>query len=77
MLSKDFVILVCISIFIATPIAYAFATNWLQNYTYRTDLSWWIFAGAGAAGVLVTMLTVSYQAIKAALINPARSLRSE
>jgi len=77
MLSKDFVMLVIASFVIATPIAFYFMYNWLQKYQYRTDLSWWIFAGAGAGALVITLLTVSFQAIKAAIANPVRSLRSE
>ena len=77
LLSKEFIILVTISLFIATPVAYYFMNNWLQDYHYRTDLSWWIFALAGAAAIVITLLTVSFQAIKAAIANPVRSLRTE
>ncbi|GAB4014186.1 ABC transporter permease [Spirosoma migulaei] len=77
MLSKDFVILVIIAFGIATPIAWYFLGNWLQKYEYRTELSWWIFAVSGVGALLVTLLTVSFQSIKAALINPVKSLRSE
>ncbi|GAB4046617.1 ABC transporter permease [Spirosoma litoris] len=77
LLSKDFVLLVIISFGIATPIAYYFLGNWLHKYEYRTELSWWIFAVSGAGALLVTLLTVSYQSIKAALMNPVTSLRSE
>jgi ABC-type antimicrobial peptide transport system permease subunit len=77
LLSKDFVWLVCIALTIATPMAYYFLSGWLDNYTYRTNLSWWIFGGAGLGALLLTLLTVSYQAVKAALINPVKSLRNE
>ena len=77
LLSKEFVMLVMISLIIATPVAYYFMHNWLQDYQYRTELSWWIFAAAGVAALVITLLTVSFQAIKAALANPVRSLRSE
>ena len=77
LLSKDFVILVIISCLIAAPIAYYFMNEWLQKYTYRTDISWWIFAAAGVGALLITLLTVSYQAIRAALMNPAKSLKTE
>lgn len=77
LLSKDFVMLVIIALFIATPIAYYLMNNWLQKYDYRTTISWGIFVSAGVGALLVTLLTVSYQSIKAALINPVRSLRSE
>ena len=77
LLSKDFVVLVIISLLIASPIAYYFMNNWIQKYTYRTDISWWIFVAAGAGALVITLLTVSYQAIKAALMNPVKSLRTE
>ncbi|GAB4046636.1 ABC transporter permease [Spirosoma litoris] len=77
LLSKEFVILVVIAFCLATPIAYYVLANWLQNYQYRTELSWWIFAASGAGALVVTLLTVSFQSIKAALMNPVRSLRSE
>jgi len=77
LLSKDFVLLVIIAFVIAAPTASYFLNGWLQKYTYRTDISWWIFASAGAGALLITLLTVSYQAIKAATINPVKSLRNE
>ncbi|QHW01200.1 FtsX-like permease family protein [Spirosoma endbachense] len=77
LLSKDFVFLVLIAFGIATPIAYYFLSDWLQNYTYHTDISWWIFAASGSGALLITLLTVSFQSIKAALMNPVKSLRSE
>ena len=76
-LSKDFILLTVISCFVATPIAYYFLINWLQNYTYRIDISWWIFLLVSLGAVIITLITVSYQAIKAALANPVNSLRSE
>jgi putative ABC transport system permease protein len=77
MLSKDFVTLVIISCAIAIPIAWYFLHQWLQKYTYRTEISWWIFLMAGLGAMAITLITVSYQAIKAALMNPVSSLRSE
>jgi putative ABC transport system permease protein len=77
MLSKDFVILVIISSLIAIPIAFYFLSDWLTNYEYRTTISWWIFIMTGAGALLITLATVSYQAIKAASMNPVRSLRTE
>jgi ABC-type antimicrobial peptide transport system permease subunit len=77
LLSKDFVVLVFISLFIAIPIAYYFIHNWLQNYEYRTAISWWIFAATGIGALIITLLTVSFQAVKAAIVNPVDSLRSE
>ena len=77
LLSKDFVMMVLIALLIATPIAYYFMHNWLQNYEYRTTLAWWVFAAAGAGALLVTLITVSFQSIKAATANPVECLRSE
>jgi ABC-type antimicrobial peptide transport system permease subunit len=77
MLSKDFVILVSISSAFAIPFAYYVMSNWLDNFAYRTGLSWWIFVASVASAVLLTLLTVSFQAIKAARINPANTLRAE
>ncbi len=77
LLSKEFIVLVVISCFIAAPIAYYFMSNWLQKYTYHTEISWWIFAAAGGGALFITLLTVSYQAIKAAVANPVKSLRTE
>ena len=77
MLSKDFIGLVLISVLIATPIAWYFMSQWLQSYAYRTEISWWIFAIAGISAFLITVLTVSYQAIRAAISDPVKSLRTE
>jgi putative ABC transport system permease protein len=77
LLNGDFVVLVIISILIATPVARYFMSNWLQHYALRTELSWWVFGLTGAGAMLITLLTVSYQSIKAALMNPVKSLRSE
>lgn len=77
MLSKDFVKLVIISCFIAIPVAWYFLHQWLQRYTYRTDISWWIFIIAVVGALFITLATVSYQAIKAAIANPVKSLRTE
>jgi putative ABC transport system permease protein len=77
MLSTDFVILVVISCAIAIPIAYYFLEQWLQQYEYRTRISWWIFAFTGSGAVVIALLTVSFQSIKAAMANPVNSLKSE
>ncbi len=77
LLSNDFMILIAISFVLASALAYYFMHGWLQNYTYRTDLSWWIFAVAGFGSLFITVSVVSFQAIKAALSNPVTSLRSE
>jgi len=77
LLSKDFVGLVVISLLIASPVAYYFMYKWLENYTYRSAMGWWIFVVTAAGALLITVLTVSYQSLKAAMANPATSLRSE
>lgn len=77
MLSKDFVLLVCLAFLIAAPLAFYFLQGWLEKFQYRTAISWWIFALTGLGTLLLTMLTVSFQALKAATRNPVRSLRSE
>jgi putative ABC transport system permease protein len=77
LLSKDFVVLVTIALLIAGPVSYYFMHKWLQNYTYRTGISWWVFAAAAAGAMVITLLTVSYQSINAALVNPVKSLKSE
>src|SRR5450432_171393 len=77
LLSKDFVILVILSLIGAIPSAWYFMHSWLQNYQYRTEISWWIFAAAGAGAIVITLLTVSFQSVKAALANPVKSLRTE
>ncbi len=77
MLSRDFVALVVISSAMAIPISYYFMNDWLAQYEYRTSISWVIFVGAAVGALFITLLTVSYQAIKAAMMNPVSSLRSE
>jgi ABC-type antimicrobial peptide transport system permease subunit len=77
LLSKDFVLLVIISLLIATPVSYYFMHQWLQGYQYRTEITWWIFAIASLGAMILTLLTVSYQSIKAALANPVKSLKTE
>lgn len=77
LLSREFVVLLIISLCIAIPIAYYFMHGWLQDYQYRVSLSWWIFAVASAGALVITLLTVSFQAIKAAVANPVNSLRTE
>jgi putative ABC transport system permease protein len=77
LLSKDFVTLVIVSFLVAVPVSYYFMHNWLQNYHYRAEMSWWIFIAAGIGSLAITVLVVSIQAIKAAVANPVRSLRTE
>jgi len=74
LLSKDFILLVFIAFIVAWPIAYFVMHQWLQGFAYHTNISWWIFAAAGAGALVVTLLTMSFQAIKAALANPVKSL---
>lgn len=77
LLSKDFLKLVAIAILVASPVAYYLMQNWLQDFVYRVDISWWIFIAAGAVALLIALLTISFQAIKAAMANPVKSLRTE
>ncbi len=77
LLSTDFVKLVLLSIVVATPLAYYGISKWLNNYTYQTEISWWVFVLAGAAVILITLITVSFQALKVAVSNPIKSLRTE
>jgi putative ABC transport system permease protein len=77
LLSKDFLKLVGIAILIATPVAWYFMNQWLQDFEYRIAISWWMLLLTGVVSVLIALLTVSFQAVKAALMNPVKSLRSE
>jgi putative ABC transport system permease protein len=77
MLSKEFVLLILLACLIAVPVSYYLLHQWLQQYEYRTNMSWWIFVLAIIGSVFITILTVSFQAIRAALSNPVKSLRSE
>ncbi len=77
LLSKDFIVLAIIAIAISVPIAWWATHSWLQDFAYRVNVAWWIFVFAGLIAIVITILSVSFQAIKAALINPVTSLRSE
>ncbi len=77
LLIRDFVKLVLIAIVIASPIAWYFMDKWLADFAYRIEISWWMFAAAGALALLIAFLTVGFQSVKAALANPVKSLRSE
>lgn len=77
LLTKDFVRLVGIAFVIATPLAYFIMQHWLQDFPYRITIEWWVFVIAGGAALLITLLTVSFQAIKAAVANPVKSLKTE
>jgi len=77
MLSRDFLILVLIAAMIAFPVAWWAMNRWLGDFAYRIDIGWWVFVVAGIAAMLIALLTVSFQAIKAAIANPVNSLRTE
>ena len=77
LLSKDFIVLVLISCFIASPLAFYFLNNWLQDYDYRISIGASVFILAGIAAIIITIGTISFQAIKAAVANPVKSLRTE
>jgi putative ABC transport system permease protein len=76
-LSTDFIKLVVIALIIATPVAYIVAKKWLQNYPYRIEISWWLFASAGILVMLIALITISFHSVKAAIANPVKSLRTE
>ncbi|WP_259015976.1 ABC transporter permease [Emticicia fluvialis] len=77
LLSKEFLSLVLIAILLATPLAYYLMNKWIEDFAYQTNISWWIFAVAGATAIMIALFTVSYQSIRAALMNPVKSLKSE
>ena len=77
LLSKDFLQLVIISCLVAFPVAGWIMHNWLQNYEYRIEISWWTFLAAGLTAILIAIITISFQSIKAAIANPVKSLRTE
>ena len=77
LLTKEFVLLVALGLLIAIPVAYYCMSHWLEGYNYRTNISAWIFVITGVGAMGITLVTVSFQAIKAAVMNPVKSLRSE
>lgn len=77
LLSKDLIKLVIVAFLIASPVAWYIMHKWLQDFSYRIDINWWIFLVAGVLAVLIALATVSFQAIKAAVANPVKSLRTE
>ena len=77
LLTKDFIKLVGIAFLIASPIAYYFMQRWLEDFTYRIDIEWWVFLLAGGFALLITVFTVGFQSVKSALANPVKSLRTE
>jgi ABC-type antimicrobial peptide transport system permease subunit len=77
LISMDFLKLVFVAIVIGTPIAWLVMNKWLQNFAYRTNISWWIFVVVGLVAILIALITVSWQAVRAAIANPVKSLRTE
>ncbi len=77
LLSKDFIVLIIIAFVIATPLAWYFMNNWLENFAYRININWWVFFFAGLIAILIAVATISSHAIKTALANPVKSLRTE
>ncbi len=77
LLSGEFLKLIAIASLLAFPIAWYAMHSWLQNYAYHITIQWWIFAVAGAASILIALITISFQTIRAAIVNPIKSLRSE
>jgi putative ABC transport system permease protein len=77
MLSKDFIKLVLIAIVLASPLAYWAMHTWLQSFAYRQNIQWWVIALAGFTAILIALITISFQSVKAALTNPVKSLKSE
>jgi len=77
LLSREFLILVIVSLFVAVPVCWAVMHNWLQDFAYRINIHGWVFLLAGLLAIAIALLTVGLQALKAALANPAKSLRTE
>jgi putative ABC transport system permease protein len=77
LLATDFIKLVLISILIASPLAWYFMHKWLQDFVYKITIDWWVFAVAGTMAIVIAFVTISFQAVKAAVANPVKSLRSE
>ncbi|HEX2606993.1 MAG TPA: ABC transporter permease [Flavisolibacter sp.] len=77
LISKEFLLLVAVALVVASPIAWYFMHQWLENFAYRIDIGWWIFALAGLFALTIALITISFQAVKAALSNPIKNLRTE
>jgi putative ABC transport system permease protein len=77
LLSKEFVVLVIVASVIAFPLAWWFLSDWLKDFAYRVNISWWVYVAAAVAALLIAFITVSLQAMRAALSNPVKSLRTE
>ena len=77
LLSKDFLKLVLLAAVIASPLAWYFMHEWLQDFAYRVNIGWWVFAASGAIALLIALITISFRSVKAAIANPVTSLRTE
>ena len=77
LLSKDFLKLVTIAVLIASPLAWYFMHKWLQDFAYRISIGWWIFIAAGSLALMMAFITIAFQATKAGIANPVKSLRNE
>jgi putative ABC transport system permease protein len=77
LLSKDFLLLIGVSFLIAAPLSWYFMHGWLNEFAYRINISWWVFIAAGFAALIIALFTISYQALRAAIANPVKSLRTE
>ncbi|HYV91585.1 MAG TPA: hypothetical protein VE978_07380 [Chitinophagales bacterium] len=77
LISKDFILTVCIAAVIAFPLAFYAMNKWLQNFEYRIAMSWWLFVIAAIAALIITLITVGFQATRVAISNPVKSLRTE
>ena len=77
LLSKEFIVLIVTAFVIATPVAWFFMNKWLRDFAYRININWWIFLVTGVLAIMIALITVGFQAIKAAVANPVKSLRTE
>jgi putative ABC transport system permease protein len=77
LMTKDFIRLIILALLIATPLAWYFMHQWLQDFAYRISIGWWIFLLAGSVSLIIAFITIGYQALKAGLMNPVKSLRTE
>jgi len=76
LLSRDFLVLVGVAIVVASPLAWLYMHNWLQDFAYRISIGWWVFLLAGGAVIVLALLTIGWQSIRAAMADPVKSLRS-
>ena len=77
LIAKDFLLFVLVAIIVASPVAWWAARKWLQDFAYRISIEWWIFAVAGIIAIFIALVSISFQALKAAVANPVKSLRAE